>query len=102
MLGISSQFLVNPFNTDRENKNEFFSYLIILATFSLQFSLTSGEWYNIVVVTVTRLVNLVFVLVNCYFVGNSYWREYKVYAVQLAGKLSRKLKKKSSDQPSVQ
>jgi hypothetical protein len=87
VIGIMMQFFINPFNSDRENANEFCGYLILLATFAAQYSIAIGSWYNYPVVLCVRGVNLIFVLVNCFFICRAYWHDYKVYVFMVPKKI---------------
>src|SRR3990167_743127 len=79
VLGITMQFFNNPYNSYRENVNDFICFLLILGTYSIQLSIGADSWYNLVIAIFVRAANFLFVIVNCFMVVQVYWREYKKY-----------------------
>ena len=79
VLGITMQFFNNPYNSYRENVNDFICLLLILGTYSIQLSIGADSWYNLVIVILVRAANFLFVIVNCFMVVQVYWHEYKKY-----------------------
>jgi hypothetical protein len=77
VFGLSVQFFVNPFNSKRENSNEFCGYVILLSTFTIQSTLVPGTFYNTAIVIIARIVNFLFVLVNLCLIGRAFYKDYK-------------------------